>query len=405
MPKLARRYEDRYYYSDNTNTQRTCTAVPVKKYKNAPKPSPAPTPVRKRKVQVKKNNAKIERNRLLAKVITLSLLSILGIFVIPNGIKNIYGSMFTKSPYPNIKADYKKIIFPTVNYLNNNLFLNEPSLNGAASHKKAAMAELSIGKEMTDLESSLGNIVSMYPSISPSVYVWDYDTGNFADINGDKIYSAASIIKIPVLLQLFRSIETNQVSLYDRMTLTNYYRAEGSGGLQFKAENSTYTIDTLARIMITDSDNSATNMLMSQIGSMVDVNQGIRDWGIKTTEVQTWLPDLQGNNHTTAKDLARMLYNIDNPKFLSEESTSKIFDYMSHVKNNRLIAAGLGEGASFVHKTGDIGKMLGDAGIVTTVNGKKYIVVILANRPYNSPQGKEFIVKASEVIYNYMLIR
>ena len=32
-------------------------------------------------------------------------------------------------------------------------------------------------------------------------------------------------------------------------------------------------------------------------------------------------------------------------------------------------------------------------------NGKKYIVVILAQRPYNSPQGKDFIVKASEIIY------
>ena len=44
--------------------------------------------------------------------------------------------------------------------------------------------------------------------------------------------------------------------------------------------------------------------------------------------------------------------------------------------------------------------MLGDAGIVKTASGKKYIVVIFARRPYNSIQGKEFIVKASEMIYN-----
>jgi len=43
--------------------------------------------------------------------------------------------------------------------------------------------------------------------------------------------------------------------------------------------------------------------------------------------------------------------------------------------------------------------MLGDAGIVYAPNGKKYIIVILANRPYNSPQGKDFIVKASNLIY------
>ena len=76
---------------------------------------------------------------------------------------------------------------------------------------------------------------------------------------------------------------------------------------------------------------------------------------------------------------------------------------MGHVHNNRLIAAGLPAGAEFLHKTGDIGTMLGDAGIVYVPNGKRYIVVIFAKRRHNSPLGKEFIVKASETIYNYMV--
>ena len=186
--------------------------------------------------------------------------------------------------------------------------------------------------------------------------------------------------------------------------MTEYFRTEGSGSLQFKAANSEYTIDKLAEIMITESDNSATNMLMTKVGSMTDVNQNIRDWGLKNTEVQTWLPDYKGNNHTTAKEMAQMLYNIDeNDKFLSDASRNKMLNYMGHVHNNRLIQAGLGAGSVFLHKTGDIGTMLGDAGIVITPTGKKYIVVILANRPHNAVAGKDFIVKASEIIYNYMV--
>ena len=180
-------------------------------------------------------------------------------------------------------------------------------------------------------------------------------------------------------------------------------RRGGSGALQYQPQGLALSLDNLARIMITDSDNSATNMLMSKLGSMTDVNQGLRDWGIKRTQVKTWLPDMQGTNYTTAKDLAKMLYNIENPKFLSDNSRTKIISYMSHVKNNRLIQAGLGSGASFIHKTGDIGKMLGDACVVTTPNGKKYIVIIMANRPYNSPEGKDFIVKASNLIYKYIV--
>ncbi len=68
---------------------------------------------------------------------------------------------------------------------------------------------------------------------------------------------------------------------------------------------------------------------------------------------------------------------------------------MSHVENNRLIQAGLGKGALFVHKQAILENMLGDAGIVFAHNGKKYICVILANRPHNSPLGKDFIQKSS----------
>ena len=99
-----------------------------------------------------------------------------------------------------------------------------------------------------------------------------------------------------------------------------------------------YSLDALAKTMIQDSDNSATNMIMSKMGGMDYVNIGLRDWGISTTYVRTWLPDMTGNNKTTANDLAKILYNLDNPGFLNINSREYIIDYMSHVKNNKLIA-------------------------------------------------------------------
>ena len=75
---------------------------------------------------------------------------------------------------------------------------------------------------------------------------------------------------------------------------------------------------------------------------------------------------------------------------------------MSKVKNNRLIQAGLPEGVPFAHKTGDIGTMLGDAGIVYMPSGQHYIVVILAKRPHNDAAGVNFIKSASSLIYTKM---
>ena len=389
MPELARRQYDRQQYRINHyETNYNTASVKIVS-------QPVHT---KHKVDTKK----VQRNYLIHKIISVAVISLFGLTVLPYGFNKVTKMMFNPTPYKEIKADYHKLLFPTSDYLANHWFLGQRSLEGAKV-KKAEMTPLVEGTELTGLENQLKNLASLYPSIHPSIYVWDYENGNYADINADEIFPTASIIKLPVLVQLFRSIEKNQLTLYDEMPLTEYYRTEGSGSLQFKAANSKYPIDTLARMMITESDNSATNMLMAKLGSMTDINSGIREWGLKHTYVQTWLPDLGGTNHSTACDMAEILYNIDNPKFLSTSSREKIFDYMGHVHNNRLIAAGLPAGANFLHKTGDIGKMLGDAGIVYAPNGKKYIVVIFAHRPHNSPLGKEFIVKASEIIYKNMV--
>lgn len=348
------------------------------------------------------NQKKIARNNLIHKILSFSVLAIIGFGILPIGFNKVTKNFWKISPYPNIKGNYQQIVAPTRNYISNDWLLGTRLLT-PVNTKNPKMAPLNETGRFTKLETKLKDLGAQYPSIHPSVYVWDYDSGKYADVNADEIFATASIIKLPVLVRLFESIELGQLSLEDKMTLTNPYRAEGSGGLQYKAENSTYSLDYLARIMITDSDNSATNMLIAKLGSMTDINAGLRDWGLQNTKIQTWLPDLAGTNITTAKDMAQILYNIDNPDFLSLKSREKIFDYMGHVHNSRLLRAGLPDGAILLHKTGDIGKMLGDAGIVFAPNGKKYIVVILANRPHNSHLGKEYIVKASEMIYYHLV--
>lgn len=352
---------------------------------------------RPRKHKNKKKNA-------LHFLISFFLIMSLFFTAMPFSFNKITKAMFTPTPYKAIQTNIYDMAFPTTKYLSNSWFEGRRMFSYSANEKKSQMVPLKENVNMPVLKQELLTLMENYQTIKPAIFVWDYETQNYVDINGSESYATASIIKIPVLIDVFKSIEAGQFALDDTMPLTEYYRTEGSGSLQFKAKDSEYTIDKLAEVMITESDNSATNMLISKVGSMTDVNQSIRDWGLKETKVQTWLPDLGGTNRTTAREMATMLYNIDeNDKFLSETSRNQIFNYMGHVHNNRLIQAGLSPDAVFLHKTGDIGSMLGDAGIVIAPNGKKYIVVILANRPHNSFAGKEFIVNASEIIYRYMV--
>ena len=389
MPKLAR--ENNYYsqYNSQIYDYRTYANRRDLYYRGLQE---AKTPIKPKK---KKSPVQV--------FISMLFLSFVFFCAMPFAFKNVTKAIFVPTPYKNIKVDMYSAAFPTTDYLSNTWFMGHRGFGYSLDEKNAQMVPIKENVNMPVLKQKLLELATLFPTIKPAVYVWDYETGNYVDINADKLYPAASIIKVPVLVDVFRSIEEGQFSLTDKIPITEYYRTEGSGFLQFKGDRA-YKVDDLARMMITHSDNSATNMLISKVGSMTDVNQAIRDWGLTGTHLSAWLPDLEGNNKTTAKDMAEILYNIDeNENLLTEKSRTKIFSYMGHVKNNRLIKAGLGQGSVFLHKTGDIGTMLGDAGIVIAPNGRKYIVVILANRPHNDVAGKDFIVKASEIIYNYLV--
>ncbi len=342
----------------------------------------------------KKKVSKVKVKKILSFVLSLFLI----FFVFPSVTKNFI-IPFLKGPVKLSRVDYYRVMYPSRQYLYNDIFMNRHILK-SANVTSPLMKRMKERQEMISLKLGLLTLMKNYPKIEPSIYVWDYRTENYIDVNSTKRFSAASIIKIPVLLDMFRNIELGEVDLKDEVGIEDYYRAEGSGNIKHAPANKTFTLDELADSMITISDNSATNMIMAQIGGMPAVNRAIKDWGLSNTYIENWLPDLSGTNKTTTKDLGIMLYNIDNPDFLNLQSREKIMEYMTSVKNNRLIAAGLPEDALFAHKTGDIGSTLGDAGIVYGPNGKKYIVAIIVNRPYNSQQGKDFIVHASRMIYN-----
>ncbi len=264
---------------------------------------------------------------------------------------------------------------------------------------KAQMKTPFYGKEMYILKSKLQKLASDYNNITPGIFVWDYMTGNYVSINGDSEVPTASIIKLPLLCHMFKRIEGGFLKLSDKIKLEEHYIAEGSGGLQYGELGSKWSINTLSRLMIQKSDNTATNMILAATGGTNEFNRSLRRWGFSQTNMKKWLPDLSGTNITTPRDMAQMLYNIDNPEFLTLPSRARIIDIMGHVRNRHLLQAGLPKQAKLLHKTGDIGNMLGDAGIVIMPNGRKYIVVAMVKRPWNSYSAKEFINKASKVIY------
>lgn len=347
---------------------------------------------------------KTSKGKIIASIFVWSTI-LLGAFSInkPNFLEPVYLNRLNNS---NLKFKAETVYAPTLNYANNLSFLNTNILAGIPIKETEKMLKINSTGELTALKNSVLPILDNYKNLHAGIFIYDYQTGKTLDINKDEIFPAASIIKIPVLLDFFnrnKDLEKEgfePVSLDKKLTFTEAHRTEGSGNLQFKSADVDYSIDYLAKIMIRKSDNSATNMLIEEIGGINQLNTALRHWGFSKTQVTSWLPDLRGTNTTTPHDIATMLYNIDNQKFLPMQSAANIKEYMSHVENRTLIKSQLPEDAVIMHKTGDIGKMLGDAGVIYSPSGKKYIMVIMVKRPHNDYGARELIQKVSKTVYS-----
>ena len=73
---------------------------------------------------------------------------------------------------------------------------------------------------------------------------------------------------------------------------------------------------------------------------------------------------------------------------------------MSRVKNTSLLKQGIPDEASLIHKTGDVGEMLGDVGVVTLPNGRRYIITVMVKRKWNDYSARNLINSISSTVYN-----
>ena len=308
----------------------------------------------------------------------------------------------------NLKLNIEPYVSPHLNYLHNSHLFGQNLIVPNQKSTKTIVPIITSG-EFTSLKSQLLNLFAKYPKMHPAVYVWEYSSANEVAINADEVFPAASIIKLPILFELFRKIDrseqdgSNSTILSKKLLYNSRNKTSGSGELQYSPLNRYYSVDYLAKIMITHSDNSATNMLIEEAGGKGAINSSLRSLGMDKIRLENRLPDLEGTNKISARQLATLLYNIDNPNFLSDKSKITIKEYMANVENRRLLQAGLPPEAILIHKTGDIGTMLGDAGVVYAQNGRKYIVVILVKRPFNDYSARDMIQQASKIIYDNIL--
>lgn len=263
------------------------------------------------------------------------------------------------------------------------------------------LAIASLGREINPLKFQLEQLANQYPDLQPEVFLVDLDNKGFVNLNGKASLAAASTIKLPILVAFFQDVDRGQISLDEQLMMTKDVIASGSGGMQYEPPNSKFSALKTAEQMMTNSDNTATNMLIKRLGGMGQLNQRFLKMGLASTTLHNPLPDLTGTNTTSAADLGNLLVKIDGGGLISLRSRDRMLYIMRNIVRNTLLPQGLESGAIIAHKTGDIKSVLGDVGIIDMPNGKRYIASVLVKRPDNSPLAKEFIQKASSTTYQY----
>ena len=74
---------------------------------------------------------------------------------------------------------------------------------------------------------------------------------------------------------------------------------------------------------------------------------------------------------------------------------------MKKTRTKTLLPKGLGKGAVIAHKTGDIGTILADAGLIDLPNGKRYLAAVMVKRPYNNYSARTMIQEISRTAYKH----
>ncbi len=237
-------------------------------------------------------------------------------------------------------------------------------------------------------------------------------------INEKVSFHAASTMKTPVMIEVFRQAKQGKFKLTDSVLVKNEFKSivdgspysmdinEDSGEGLYRKIGHPMTIYDLVYEMITVSSNLATNILIERVGAG-NVTQTMRTLGAKDIEVLRGVEDSKAfakglNNSTTAYDLMRIFEAIARGKAIDQAATAEMIKILRDQQFNDMIPAQLPKEVKVAHKTGEITGVRHDSGIVYLPNGKSYVLVLLSKNLKETEKGVSMLAGVSRLVFDYV---
>lgn len=262
----------------------------------------------------------------------------------------------------------------------------------------------------TAIEAKLKTVGGEY-----AVAFKDLQMGKTLFINENENFHAASTMKTPVMIEVFKQAKERKFRLTDSILVKNEFKsivdgspysmdiADDSGDGMYKMIGKKMTIYDLTYQMITVSSNLATNILIELVDAK-NANASMRKLGAKDIKVLRGVEDQKAfdkglSNTTTAYDLMLIFEKIAQNKVINKKSCEEMRKILFDQKFNEIIPEKLPKTVKVAHKTGSITGVQHDSGIVYLPDGRKYVLVLLSKKLKNVDAGVKILAEVSEMVY------
>jgi len=275
-------------------------------------------------------------------------------------------------------------------------------------------------ERLEKLISKWEDLIIKNPDLNVSAFFLSLDNQVYAEIKSDIMYPAASSIKVPILITLLTMLERGEIFWNEKLILSEDIIGSGSGWMAYQDIGESFPVYEIASEMIRVSDNTATNLLIKRLGGINIVNQKFKEIGLKNTQINNYLPDLDGTNLTSTKDLSLAMALVDNGYILNVSSRDIFRDIMQKSKTNTLIPLGILRGLGkeskdtdynlslkgylVQNKTGDIGISYSDTALIQTPNNSRAFASFIVTGPFNDPRSTELIRNLSAELVPFLTL-
>jgi beta-lactamase class A len=220
-----------------------------------------------------------------------------------------------------------------------------------------------------------------------AVAVKNLKTGEEFYLCSDEVMPTASLIKLPIMVEAYWQAAEGKLKLDATLSLRKEDKVQGSGVLtNHFSDGATFPLKDAVRLMIVFSDNTATNMVLDQIG-LPATNARMTKLGLVETRINakvfradTRIDQERGKKYglgsTTAREMVRLLELIESGKVVSATACKEMLGHLRACDDREKMTRFLPAGTRVAHKTGSVNTSKTDAGIIYTKGGPVAVCVL-----------------------------